>query len=941
MKITYLLSWPYEMGGTERTIITQAEAMSARHQVEIVGVLSSRPEPFFAIPPSVPHRVLIRTDADGVPLTVDDVEMPADRLIELHAAPSRLVPASWESAFSQLTDLSVSRWLTTLNSDVLVTTTPALLALGSQLAPPSVVVVHQEHRTSELRGSPLAPLMSHGPRVDAVAFLTAPTVEHFQDAWGSAAPTILQVLNPLPPGLRPVSSHQRPLIVAAGRFTGEKRFDHLVEAFAAVADAHAEWTLRLFGDGPQEPALRRQVTRLQLTDRVEFMGPSAAMSAEWAAASIAALSSRSEGLPLVIQEAMAAGTPMVSYACPNGPAELITHGVNGLLVENGNSGELAAALGSLVADEERRRALGEAARLRAQAFNAQVIAEEWDGHFTALVSDVRPGEARLERVIRRTHERAGHQARPRDAEEPVVSDTPLGASRADTPEVDGGRQLRPSSRDQILLLTGSETVLNTGLLPEDARRENLRTVVEAITAASARGFRLPGRSSTPTLVVPELDRRAVADALGRAAVVGGLHVAPVGSNGRAGRAVLADEAAELWAMEPERVRVYRRWVNFQRTSVYSADLGCDVAFWHEEPDSLIGQRGGVVSEIPTAWLAERTTTIVADVPMPELPRLAGITLVDEVDFPIDAVYTWVDGSDPAWLATQRQRRGEATEPLHAESDSEARYRSREELRFSLRSLKYFAPWIRRIFLVTAGQVPEWLDKDHPDVTVVDHRDIFARPDDLPTFNSHAIESQLHHIEGLSEHFIYFNDDVFLGRPVSPTAFFTTGGLASVFESPTLVGFPAGQAPPHISAALNNRALLQRDFGRTLTNGMLHVAHPLRRSVLDELEKRYAAEFSGTSAHPFRHPEDLSITSSLFQHYAVLTGRAVKRSIRVAYVGLGGDDVGRRLARLLNDRNFDVFSIGDFHESHLPPHEVDDMVRSFLQAYWPFPVAHER
>ncbi|GAA4738684.1 stealth conserved region 3 domain-containing protein [Modestobacter marinus] len=943
MKIVYLLTWPFEMGGTERSIITQAEAMAHRHQVEIVGVISSRPEPFFPIPTAVAHRVLVRTDAEGLPSAVEGVDLPPRRLEELHAAPSRLIPGGWESAFSQLTDLAMTRWLRELDCDVLVTTTPALLAIGSELAPHRVVVVHQEHRTSERRGATLAPLMSHGPRVDAVAFLTTPSVEHFRDAWGSAAPTLIQVLNPLTPDLRPVSGHKRPLIVAAGRLTAEKRFDHLIDAFAPIAEAHPQWTLRLFGSGPQEPALRRQISRKQLTDQVEIMGPSSVMSAEWAAASIAALSSRNEGLSLVIQEAMAAGTPVVSYACPNGPAQLITHGVDGLLVENGNVGELTTALISLVRDGERRQALGEAARLRARAFAAETIAETWEGHFLDLLADVRDGETRLERVIRRTLDPPRHRPSRRDAADDVVIDTPLvppaapsGTTGTDTVD----QPLRPSSREKILLLAGSEVAANTALLPEDARQENLRIAVEAIAVTGSPGFRLPGPGARTTIVVPDRDRRRIAEALSRAADVGGLYVAAVDQNGRASRGVLTDEAYDFWRSEPTRVRLFRRWADPQRTLLYGAELGCDLAFWHDEGDHLVGHGEGIVSEIPWEWLTERTTVTHGGVPVAELSRLSGFTSVDTVTFDIDAVYTWVDGSDPAWLTTRRSRRAEAGGRLHLEADSEARYRSRDELRYSLRSLEYHAPWVRHVFLVTAGQVPSWVAEDHPGLTIVDHRDLFQRPADLPTFNSHAIESQLHHIDGLADHFLYVNDDVFFGRPVSPDMFFTPGGLPRVFKSPTLVGFPSGEAPPHVRAALNNRALLRRDFGRTITNGMLHVAHPMRRSLLTELEERYPVEYALTAGHPFRHDEDLSVTSSLVQHYGLLTGQAVYGNIRAAYVGLGGDDIGRRLGQLLTERNFDVFSIGDFHDTGLPEEEVDDMVRSFLQAYWPFPGRYE-
>lgn len=88
-------------------------------------------------------------------------------------------------------------------------------------------------------------------------------------------------------------------------------------------------------------------------------------------------------------------------------------------------------------------------------------------------------------------------------------------------------------------------------------------------------------------------------------------------------------------------------------------------------------------------------------------------------------------------------------------------------RYSLRSLEANAPWIRHIYIVTNGQVPSWLDTSNPRVSIVPHDAIFANRSVLPTFSSLAIEFNLHRIPGLSETFLYFNDDVFLGRPVTP------------------------------------------------------------------------------------------------------------------------------------------------------------------------------
>ena len=139
-----------------------------------------------------------------------------------------------------------------------------------------------------------------------------------------------------------------------------------------------------------------------------------------------------------------------------------------------------------------------------------------------------------------------------------------------------------------------------------------------------------------------------------------------------------------------------------------------------------------------------------------------IHTTDEVRFPVDVVYTWVDGSDPAWLRRRAEFGGEG---YHEEAGNAARYLSRDELRYSLRSLHMYAPWVRNVFLVTDDQAPAWLvgapaapDRRPPG-------DLLPTAA-LPTFNSHAIESQLHHIDGLTEHFLYFNDDMFLGRPVT-------------------------------------------------------------------------------------------------------------------------------------------------------------------------------
>jgi len=154
-------------------------------------------------------------------------------------------------------------------------------------------------------------------------------------------------------------------------------------------------------------------------------------------------------------------------------------------------------------------------------------------------------------------------------------------------------------------------------------------------------------------------------------------------------------------------------------------------------------------------------------------------LSPEIDDPIDAVFTWVDGSDPAFRAAFRRHssfRPEGEDP-GARLDG---FRDNGELRYSLRALAAYAPWIRRIHLLTNGQVPGWLVRSDPRLHVVRHEEVFPDPGVLPTFNSNAIEMNLHRIPGLARRFLYLNDDVFLGRPVRETDFFLPGGGQRVF-----------------------------------------------------------------------------------------------------------------------------------------------------------------
>ncbi|KAK0167264.1 hypothetical protein PV327_004686 [Microctonus hyperodae] len=143
--------------------------------------------------------------------------------------------------------------------------------------------------------------------------------------------------------------------------------------------------------------------------------------------------------------------------------------------------------------------------------------------------------------------------------------------------------------------------------------------------------------------------------------------------------------------------------------------------------------------------------------------------------PIDVVYTWVNGSDPEFI--KNLRKYVSISDVNA---AVSRFNDKDELRYSLRSLEMYAPWVRHVYIVTNGQIPNWLDMDNQRMTLITHEDIFPDKNNLPTFSSPAIESHINKIPGLSDKFLYFNDDVFLGREVWPEDFITQTGGQKVY-----------------------------------------------------------------------------------------------------------------------------------------------------------------
>lgn len=316
----------------------------------------------------------------------------------------------------------------------------------------------------------------------------------------------------------------------------------------------------------------------------------------------------------------------------------------------------------------------------------------------------------------------------------------------------------------------------------------------------------------------------------------------------------------------------------------------------------------------------------------------------EVPAPVDLVYTWVNGSDPAWQLKKLEAQAALSGmTINKSALSESRFADRNELLYSLRSVESYASWANHIYLVTDAQVPEWLNVDHPKLTVIDHRDIFTDQDSLPVFNSHAIESQLHHIPGLSENYLYMNDDLFFMRPTEPDLFFTGSGLSRFFPStaPLDLADPSARDMPVLSAAKHGRQFMLDEHGRRVGNKFKHTPHPQLRSVMEDFEATHQDMFDAVARSKFRHPDDYSIASALYHFHAYAQGKAIDSPIRYAYMDISRPDAELYTRRLLRRTDLDVLCLNDTDSSPESQERLDEIVSWFLNEKFPLPSSFEK
>ena len=272
--------------------------------------------------------------------------------------------------------------------------------------------------------------------------------------------------------------------------------------------------------------------------------------------------------------------------------------------------------------------------------------------------------------------------------------------------------------------------------------------------------------------------------------------------------------------------------------------------------------------------------------------------------PIDFVLAWVDGSDPVWQDRKKAFRGK-----DSTDDLPERYRDWGLLRYWFRGVDRYAPWVRKVFLICDQEPPKWLRKDCPKLQIIRHED-YLPAEYRPAYSSHPIELNIHRIGDLSEHFVYFNDDMFLLRPVTEDLFFHNGlprdaALLNPIPTTDLRKREDGRI---FTVPLNNAEYLNRDYdfrscikgnrlkwlsplyGKRLIRNMIflswprfvgfeepHIPQSFLKSAFEKAWEQDADILNETSLHQLR--DDRDVNQWLIRGRQLAEGCVVPRSVR--------------------------------------------------------------
>lgn len=299
---------------------------------------------------------------------------------------------------------------------------------------------------------------------------------------------------------------------------------------------------------------------------------------------------------------------------------------------------------------------------------------------------------------------------------------------------------------------------------------------------------------------------------------------------------------------------------------------------------------------------------------------------------IDFVIPWVDGSDLEWLEERNRH-----DPVKNSDTRNIRYRDWDNLQYWFRGVEKFAPWVRKIFFITWGHIPEWLDVSNPKLEIVNHKDYLPQ-EYLPTFNTNTIELNLHRIEGLSDHFVYFNDDTFIIREMNTKDFFHKGLPCDVaalesFSSTDAFSYMIYNNMYVINKHFNKHEDIKKNFfkwfnlkyGKDLYktvalypwnnySGLVspHLPIPYQKKTFNEVWAKEYNILNNTSMRKFRNSGD--VTGWLFRYWRIVKGEFHPINLSFGkYYDINNDEQAVRLSSSIIKRKHKMICINDSDE----------------------------
>lgn len=234
---------------------------------------------------------------------------------------------------------------------------------------------------------------------------------------------------------------------------------------------------------------------------------------------------------------------------------------------------------------------------------------------------------------------------------------------------------------------------------------------------------------------------------------------------------------------------------------------------------------------------------------------------------IDLVYLWVDGDDEKIKDKRNFWLKQYGKDVHQQATNKCRFINNDELKYSLRSVEKYAPWINNIYIVTDNQIPSWLNTSHDKIHIVDHSEIMPE-EALPTFNACAIETCIHKIENLSEYFLLANDDTYFFNYTEPSFFFTKENFP-IFRVGRQIREKDLKDCIYFKMIRNAYDLIEKTFGLKLNSEPHHNIDTYRKSDFINCNKLFKDEIGKTTFSKFR--ADTNILRCIYSAYACAKG----------------------------------------------------------------------